>query len=157
MGINPYTGGWLGKGENLSITEAVIRGDIEGYQVEVHLTGADLFNIDEESGTVEGLYGVEIGLFQYVIKQMQEHGILPVYRRSNSQVEAGTATEARPAAFTCPTHGDRAIYDNKFRPGKKKCQVWEAATDGNPPEWSMQKTPSNVNGQLRWYCKHQEA
>lgn len=157
MGINPYTGGWVGKENNLSITEAVIRGEIEGYPVEVHITGADLQTLDEESGCVEGLKAVEVGVFQYIIGQMQDHGILPAYRRSNSPIEAGTTETARPATFTCPLHGDRAIFDNKFRPGKKKCQVWEPAVDGNPPEWSVQKTPSNVGGQLRWYCKHQEA
>ena len=132
-GWDPVNKIWI---KEMYMTEAdklrfSIHGDLEGYPVHLNIYDSDLSTLDED-GRLIGIGNVEIGVLQFVLGQMQQHGINPAFRK---RTETSGSTDSSKPTWECSVHGSRAIYDNKFQPGKKQCSYWEKAVDFNAPSW----------------------
>lgn len=135
---------------------ATIQGDLEGFPVVVYIHDSDLNDVSED-GVISGLGNIEVGVFQYYLGQMLDHGLVAPFRKKTSD-SSQNVPESFSASWTCRFHGNKAIYDSKFTAGKKTCGYYEIANSFDAPDWSSGKVVKHkTTGENRYYCKEKEA
>lgn len=142
------------------MTRLVIRGEVQGYPVEVHVNDSDLA-LDDDGNWEGPLSDVKVGLIQSIISEIQDHGVLPLTRQRSESSTTNSETMAsekksKSSVWECPEHGSQYVYPASRGEGKQ-CSKWQAVDEDfeDFPSWSQKKV-ADVRGEYRIYCKHRE-